>query len=64
MFRLITDGLESSTFVILNGRGEIMNSKPIVHESIKVLDLSSQPNGLYYLIVTTGETKKVIKIIK
>jgi cyanophycinase len=64
LFRLITDGLESSTFVILNGRGEIMNSKPIVHESIKVLDLSSQPNGLYYLIVTTGETKKVIKIIK
>ncbi len=64
VFTLMTNGSESSTFVILNGRGEIIHPKTFLHESINPLDLSAQPNGLYYLIINTGETKKIIKIIK
>jgi cyanophycinase len=64
LFTLMTNDLGSSTFVILNGRGEIIYSKSSLDESVKILNLSTHPNGLYYLVVTTGETKKVIKIIK
>jgi len=50
-------------FVCYNGQGAEIISKTLIDNS-QMIDLRNQPNGLYYIKVSNGQTSKLFNVIK
>jgi len=54
----------ASTLILTDSLGRLVKEKKLLSEDSVQIDLSSYPDGLYFICLNTGQEHKTIKIIK
>lgn len=59
--KVVVEGTSMKEIAIFNAMGQLLQRLPLNGEDNSVLDISSCPSGLYFVVVTTNENKRVTR---
>lgn len=62
-FTINTNSTEHYNLIITNTLGQVILNKKIIEQIIE-FDLSTYPSGIYFVTVSEGDNRKVLKLIK